>query len=132
MMSPGGMGFPGGMGGEMGGEMGGYTGESGGYGSGGYGSGGYEGGDEEGGGYGGDEGGYGADAAFGGGGYGAGGYGAGSLRERSQMSSTSKHDVPVEIYGIIYIYNPVDRRKLGLDQDPVLTGPVEPEATPTG
>ena len=131
-MSPGGMGFPGGMGGEMGGEMGGYTGESGGYGSGGYGSGGYEGGDEEGGGYGGDEGGYGADAAFGGGGYGAGGYGAGSLRERSQMSSTSKHDVPVEIYGIIYIYNPVDRKKLGLDQDPVLTGPVEPEATPTG
>ena len=132
MMSPGSMGggmSPGSMGGMSPGGSGGY--EGGGYESGGYEGGDYEGGDYESGGYEGG-GGYGADAAFGGGGYGAGGYGAGNVRDRNQLSSTSKHDVPVEIYGIIYIYNPVDRKKLGLDQDPVLSGPVEPEAAPTG
>jgi len=34
----------------------------------------------------------------------------------------------VEIYGIIYIYNPVDEQKLGLDQQPALTGTTPPVA----
>jgi hypothetical protein len=37
--------------------------------------------------------------------------------------------VPVEIYGIIYIYNPVDEKKLGLDQQPGLTGTAPPATT---
>lgn len=56
--------------------------------------------------------------------YGAGfGMGGGpGIKERTTVASTSQHDVPVEIYGIIYIYNPVDEQKLGLDQQPALTG----------
>jgi hypothetical protein len=78
-----------------------------------------------GGGYGGDYGeemgGYGEEM----GGYGAGGYGmaGGNMNSRTKVSSTSKHDVPVDIYGIIYIYNPVDKEKLGQEQAPALTGP---------
>ena len=44
------------------------------------------------------------------------------------LASTSQNDVPVEIYGIIYIYNPVDEKKLGLDQQPALTGTTPPAA----
>jgi hypothetical protein len=119
----GGYGEMGGMGG-FGGEMGGVAGEMGSYG-GDYGeeAGGY--GGEMGGGYGGDYGeemgGYGEEM----GGYGAGGYGmaGGNMNSRTKVSSTSKHDVPVDIYGIIYIYNPVDKEKLGQEQAPALTGP---------
>lgn len=37
-----------------------------------------------------------------------------NLKDRTTVASTSAHDVPVEIYGIIYIYNPVDPVKLGI------------------
>jgi hypothetical protein len=71
-------------------------------------------------------------ATYGGPSYGEGfGTSAENLRERTEVSSTSAYDVPVEIYGIIYIYNPVDREKLGLDQQPALTGPVQPPAPST-
>lgn len=60
-------------------------------------------------------------------GYGMGG--AQNIKDRTTVASTSQHDVPVEIYGIIYIYNPVDGEKLGLDQQPTLTGTPVP-ATP--
>ena len=70
--------------------------------------------------------------------YSAPGYGAGlsmpgqeqKLAERTAVSATSVHDVPVEIYGIIYIYNPVDEKKLGLDTQPALTGTAPAAATP--
>ncbi len=52
------------------------------------------------------------------------------LKDRTMVASTSAHDVPVEIYGIIYIYNPVDEKKLGLEQQPGLTGTSPPAAPP--
>jgi hypothetical protein len=55
------------------------------------------------------------------------------MRSRTTVSSTSKHDVPVDIYGIIYIYNPVDREKLGQEQAPALTDTTTPpSSTPMG
>jgi len=53
-----------------------------------------------------------------------------NLKDRTTVASTSAHDVPVEIYGIIYIYNPVDEKKLGLEQQPGLTGIAPPAAAP--
>ena len=52
------------------------------------------------------------------------------LKDRTTVASTSAHDVPVEIYGIIYIYNPVDEKKLGLEQQSGLTGTTPPAAAP--
>jgi hypothetical protein len=66
-------------------------------------------------------------------GYGEGGYGSTAgmnVKDRREVSSTTKYDVPVEVYGIIYIYNPVDAAKLGIEQVPVLTGTI-PSAGPT-
>jgi hypothetical protein len=62
------------------------------------------------------------------------GYGSmgGDMRERTQVSSTTSHDVPVEIYGIIYIYNPVDKERLGLQDTTSLTGTVPADETPAG
>ena len=51
-----------------------------------------------------------------------------NIKDRTTIASTSQNDVPVEIYGIIYIYNPVDEKKLGLDQQPALTGTTPPAA----
>lgn len=51
-----------------------------------------------------------------------------NLKDRTTVAATSVHDVPVEIYGIIYIYNPVDEKKLGLEQQPGLTGTAAPAA----
>jgi len=83
-------------------------------------------------------GGYGQTPDMGGGGYaspygsaGGMGYGMGgaqNIKDRTTVASTSQNDVPVEIYGIIYIYNPVDEQKLGLDQQPALTGTTPPVA----
>jgi hypothetical protein len=73
---------------------------------------------------------------YGAGGYGASGMGmgmgmgAGAAKDRVKLSSTSVHDVPVEIYGIIYIYNPVDKAKLGVEQIPALTEALAPAAAP--
>ena len=53
-----------------------------------------------------------------------------NLKDRTTVASTSAHDVPVEIYGIIYIYNPVDEKKLGLEQQPGLTGTAPAPAAP--
>jgi hypothetical protein len=67
--------------------------------------------------------------------YNPGGYGTGleaPKEGRVEISSTSPHDVPVEIYGIIYIYNPVDKQKLGLEQVPALTQTLQPTASPVG
>lgn len=58
-------------------------------------------------------------------------YGAGggqNIKGRTSVASTSQNDVPVEIYGIIYIYNPVDQKKLGVEQLPALTGIAAPPA----
>jgi hypothetical protein len=119
----------GGMGGMM--QYGGGMGDS--MGLGGYGGGGmYGGGEEEGGDYGGYD-----------GGYGGGGYGGASefgptalsgsdIKSRTEVSATTIHDVPVELYGIIYIYNPVDRSRLGIEESSEtaesssLTGPAQP------
>ncbi len=135
MMPSGGMGMGmGGMGMGMGGMgmgMGGY-GQSpdmagGGYTPPGYGS--EAGGSGMGGGYG-MGGGSGMGGGYGMGGEGMGGYGMGQgqpIKDRTDIAVTSQHDVPVEIYGIIYIYNPVDEKKLGLEsQQPALTGTVPP------
>jgi hypothetical protein len=110
--------------------------EGGGYGSGGYGSGGYGSGGYGSGGYGSGESGT-SDYGSGyeeGGEYGMPGFGydtgyGGAGPRRGEVSSTTTYDLPVEVYGIIYIYNPVDRNKLGIeqtagDQTGDLTGPV--------
>ncbi len=83
--------------------------------------------------------GYGQPPGMGGPGYESPGYGAGmgtgmgqeNLKNRTTISATSANDVPVEIYGIIYIYNPVDEKKLGLDQQPALTGTAPPTSPTT-
>lgn len=96
--SMGGFGGTGGFGG-MGG-MGGYGEES--YGEESYGEESY--GEESYGGYGEDS--YGEES------YGEEGYGSADSG-RSEVSSSSPYDVKVELFGIIYIYNPVDKEKLG-------------------
>lgn len=59
-----------------------------------------------------------------------------NLEGRSQISSTTSHDVPVELYGIIYIYNPVDKelqdRLKERTQGDGLTGPVQPDTGAPG
>jgi hypothetical protein len=66
-------------------------------------------------------------------GYGGPGYGTGydqggaglspdAMRNRTQISSTTSFDIPVEIYGIIYIYNPVDQQRLGVPDASTFTG----------
>lgn len=102
----GGMGAPGGMGMDMG--MGGGFGGFGGGMGGGY-----------------DEGG-------GGSGYPGGGMGGGG----TTTSSKSPYDLPVEIYGMVYLYNPVDMDKLGIEQAtaedvPTAVPPVQ-DAAPAG
>lgn len=69
--------------------------------------------------------------------YGSGGgdsYGTGQSVTRTAISSESTYDMPVEIYGIIYIYNPVDRQKLGIEElESADTGePTEPAPTSAG
>lgn len=99
----------------------------GGYGGGG-GGGGYGGGygeEEDGGGYGGAGGGYGG----GGGGYGGGGGGYGAA---AAGAGEFPNDVPVEVYGIVYLYNPPDEEKLGIEQvnqDTIIDGDA-PDTTP--
>jgi len=104
-----------GGGGGMGGMMAGMGG-------GGYGSYGME---ESGSGFGG---GYGMEGMDMGGGYG--GYGGMGGMATSAMKSS--YDLPVEIYGIVYIYNPVDKAKLGIEQvaeaDGTNAAPAEPAA----
>lgn len=79
---------------------------------------------------------------FGGPGYGGPGYGGpemgampgmnvGDMRGRVQVSSTSAYDLPVELYGIIYIYNPVDKTRLGLDQNAPVAATAAPGAPTT-
>ena len=63
-------------------------------------------------------------------GYGYGSTGAANVTGRREISSTTKYDVPVEVYGIIYVYNPPDGNKLGIEQVPALTGTI-PAAAPT-
>ena len=125
----GGMGYEGGMmGGMMGGGMMGGMMDGGTMGGGMY--------DEYGGGMGGESGydEYGGDSYGGmsGMGYGGEGYGtmAGGGRGRREVGMTTRYDVPVEVYGIIYIYNPVDRNKLGETTAPTLTG-TAPAGAPT-
>lgn len=63
----------------------------------------------------------------------------GTVPRTAVMSDESPFDVDVEIYGIVYIYNPVDREKLGIkleetqESPPDATTPAEPPAgtTPT-
>jgi hypothetical protein len=50
----------------------------------------------------------------------------GNLESRTKVSSTSVHDVPVEFYGIIYIYNPVDKERLGIEDMPSSDDRVQP------
>ena len=53
-----------------------------------------------------------------------------NIKDRKEVSSTTNYDVPVEVYGIIYIYNPVDEQKLGIEQPPSHAG-VTPTNTVT-
>jgi hypothetical protein len=80
--------------------------------------------------YGADQYGMGGTGGFGQEGYGYGSTGAANVTGRREISSTTKYDVPVEVYGIIYIYNPPDGNKLGIEQVPALTGTI-PAAAPT-
>jgi hypothetical protein len=69
--------------------------------------------------------------------YGSGGemgsdYGGGPMG--GPGSDKSPHDLPVEVYGMVYIYNPVDMDKLGIEQieaDDVPASPTAPTDTPT-
>jgi hypothetical protein len=80
--------------------------------------------------YGADQYGMGGTGGYGQEGYGYGSTGAANVTGRREISSTTKYDVPVEVYGIIYIYNPPDGNKLGIEQVPALTGTI-PAAAPT-
>jgi hypothetical protein len=53
------------------------------------------------------------------------GMGGGDLSKRTIVSSTTSNDLPVELWGIIYIYNPVDRERLGIQagEAPVAASP---------
>jgi len=81
-------------------------------------------------------GGYGQTPDMGGAGYASpygSGYGMGgaqNIKDRTTVASTSQHDVPVEVYGIIYVYNPVDEQKLGVEQLQALTGITSPPPQP--
>jgi hypothetical protein len=86
-----------------------------------------------------DDGGYGEDGGYGDSSYGSAGYGAvGS----SRMKATSSLDIPIEVQGIIFIFNPPDRDMLGkgtAGQEPGVVQPAPaappaapPAAAPTG
>ena len=143
-------GYGGGYGGEMAGGYGGYGGSGGSdYSSSMPGMGGMSGGrydSAEGGGY--PQGGYGGSGGYGGYG-GAGGMGStmgsggfpgsglpgAAPRAVGGVSSTATIDynlVDVELYGIVYIYNPANRAQLGLDQAGTVAGtpPASPATTP--
>ncbi len=107
-----------------------------GYGGGGYGGGGYGGSGFGGGGYGGS--GYGG-SGYDGSGYGGSGYGGAmgggmpgqAPRAVGGASSTAAVDynqVDVELYGIVYIYNPPNRAQLGME--PAATSAAAPSAAP--
>ncbi len=69
------------------------------------------------------------------GGMGAGGMMGGGMMsggQRQVLSDETPYDLDVELYGIIYIYNPVNREKLGKKlEEPVTTEPeADPAATP--
>lgn len=73
------------------------------------------------------------DYDMGGGGYDE-GYGTAGRRQRTEISRTTSYDVPIELYGIIYLYNPVDEQKLRIEEGPApapaLTG-AGPRPAPT-
>ena len=116
----GGMGGSGGMMGGYGGDMGGYGGDMGGYGGEmGAGSGG-----EMGAGYGGEMGGYGGEMGSGGG---MGAYGGGVA---SAATDDAKQDVPIEVLGVIRIFNPPDEEKLGTGGEAVAVAMPTGGATP--
>ena len=58
------------------------------------------------------------------------GQGSGDMSIRKVVSSASEYDVSIELQGIIYIYNPVDKQRLGIQE----TGEVaaEPASGPAG
>lgn len=82
------------------------------------------------------------------GGYGSGGYasesggyggipGAGGARGLIADASIDNNAIPVEIYGVVYIYNPVNKSQLGIVEEPEATAdtttpslPVTPTAAP--
>jgi hypothetical protein len=68
---------------------------------------------------------------------GSGGYGGyGGGYGQNAMPDMTAHDKPVELFGVVYIYNPVDVRKLRLQDDTATpaapTTPTEAPATETG
>jgi hypothetical protein len=74
----------------------------------------------------GDSGGYGSGSGSGFG-SGSGGYGSGG----PMQAPDSPYDGTVELYGIVYIYNPVDANKLGLEETAAATDPsASPAAVP--
>ena len=100
----GGMGMGGGMGGMGGGGRGGVMGGmDGGGGDGGYGAGGAGGMD-------------GGMGGMGMGGMGMGGMGTGGMGTGGMTSTKPSWEMPVEVYGVIYLYNPVSIKRLGLDK----------------
>lgn len=86
------------------------------------------------------DGGYGGGGGFGGGGFGGGmpgglsgdgGYGGGmgsGMRSVTQDASIDPNLIRVELYGIVYIYNPANKAQLGLEKPP--EAPVSPDGTP--
>lgn len=64
--------------------------------------------------------------------YGAGAGGGfmpgGDLKGRTVSSSNPVYDIPVELYGIIYIYNPVAKEKLGIEPAVSAPAPAVPAA----
>ena len=54
---------------------------------------------------------------------------AGDLKSRASVSSTNPaYDVPIELYGVIYIYNPVAKEKLGSQPGASPAAPAVPAA----
>ena len=64
---------------------------------------------------------------------GAAGGGGGGARPASSIASSKEdpNEISVEIYGIVYIYNPPERKLLGLTESAVPAAPAAPVPTPT-
>ena len=51
--------------------------------------------------------------------------GMGGMGGEMGVAKPVSYDIPIEVYGMVYIYNPVDTDRLGIEK--VEAAPVEPE-----
>jgi hypothetical protein len=57
------------------------------------------------------------------------GYGTMGGTQNTLMPDMTAHDKPVEIFGVVYIYNPVDTKKLRLEEAAQASASVEVTAS---